>query len=272
MFRKSFGKSSGTLHALCQVLILYLIIILNIGYVARAETLSYDEDWDYGVVVVLYGSQYGTGFWVGRNWIVTAGHVVSFQSYAKVQLIHGDFETYGTVVYVDQQHDVAIIKAEDVPARVHYFKISVSIEKGMKVYAIGYPFELYILYGDVKKMSANPRGAEGMITWIDYEAQLAEIQASIDQGNSGGPVVSSSGAVVGLVSFAMQGEVGTMYFVTTCDAIRSALTKAGASYQLDIMSSISSSTEGSILLGALAGAMASFIVVMLMMGARQRGR
>ena len=253
-------------------IILYIIIITTCGEIAKAEELSYNENWDYGVVVVLYGSQYGTGFWVSKNWIVTAGHVVSFQSYAKVQLIHGDFETYGTVVYVDQQHDVAIIKAEDVPARVHYFKISVSIEKGMKVYAIGYPYELYVLYGDVKKMSANPRAAEGLITWIDYEANLAEIQATIDQGNSGGPVISSSGAVVGLVSFAMSGEVGTLYFVTTCDAIRSALSKAGASYQLDIMSSITSSSSGSILLGALAGAMASFIVVMLMMGARRHGR
>jgi len=257
------------------LLSILITVILQLSIARAGESLSYDENWDYGVVVVLYGSQYGTGFWVGKNWLVTAGHVVSFQSYAKVQLIHGDFETYGTVVYVDQQHDVAVIKAEDVPARVHYFKISVSIEKGMKVYAIGYPFELYILYGDVKKMSANPRGAEGMITWIDYEAQLAEIQASIDQGNSGGPVVSSSGAVVGLVSFAMQGEVGTMYFVTTCDAIRNALSRAGASYQLDIMSSLSSSSSGSVLfLGALGGFLASLIFLMVVGGKRgwARGR
>ena len=97
------------------ILILYLILILNIGYVAKAEELSYNEDWDYGVVVVLYGSQYGTGFWVSKGWVVTAAHVVNFQSYGKVLLIHGDFEASGTVVYVDQVHDVAVIKADSTP-------------------------------------------------------------------------------------------------------------------------------------------------------------
>jgi len=257
------------------ILILYLILILgNIGYVARAETLSYNEDWDYGVVVVLYGSQYGTGFWVSKGWRVTAGHVVSWKTYAKVQIFHGDFEASGTVVYVDQVHDVAVIKADSTPARVHFFKISSSIEKGMRIYVIGYPYELYALYGDVRKMSANPRGAEGMITWVDESRNLAEIQATIDQGNSGGPVVDSSGNVVGLVSFAIQGEVGTLYFISTCDAIRSALQKAGASYQLGAslpLASESSNTQA-LVLGGLAGFFASLILFMVMKGGRKWSR
>jgi len=254
------------------ILILYLILILgNIGYVAKAEELSYNEDWDYGVVVVLYGSQYGTGFWVSKNWLVTAGHVVNFKSYAKVQLIHGDFETYGTVVYVDSVHDIAIIKADSTPSRVYFFKIAPRIEKGIRVYAIGYPYELYSLYGDVKSMSANPRAAEGMITWVDDLKNLAEIQATIDQGNSGGPVVDSSGAVVGLVSFAIQGEVGTLYFVTTCEAIVVALQKAGAKYQLSSFISFSSSegSSGAILAGALAGFLSALILFMIFRGGRR---
>jgi len=254
------------------VLIFLLILILNIGQIIRAEELNYNDDWDYGVLVILYGSQYGTGFWVSRGWVVTAAHVVSFQSYGKVLLIHGDFESYGTVVYVDVDHDVAIIKADSTPTRVHYFKIASSIEKGMRIYAIGYPYELYVLYGDIRKMSANPRGAQGMITWIDYDAMLAEIQAPIDQGNSGGPVISSSGAVVGLVSFAMQGKVGSLYFISTCDAIREALQRARASYQLDTsFVSLAEEEGGNVMLAAFAGALAGAFMIMLA-GVRKRAR
>ena len=64
----------------------------------------------------------------------------------------------------------------------------------------------------------------------------------------------------------------TLYFVTTCDAIRAALQRAGASYQLGsglLFASPEGTSIGSILAGALAGFLASIILIMIMRGGKK---
>ncbi len=244
------------------IVLILLIIALVASAGAEAEEL-YSSMWDKGVVIVLYGTQYGTGWWVDRYYVVTAAHVVNFQSNVKVTLIHGDYQAIGYVVNIDSLHDIAVIRAEKAPAIQYVWSLSArDPEKGERIFVIGYPYELYKITGDLQKMSANPRVAEGIVAWGYPDRQLFEFQASTDQGNSGGPIVDAQGNVVGLVSFALQGTAANMYYGTSVSAIKALLQRAGVNYRVGLSSFVSSSTRESLILPAVIGGLAALVVVL----------
>jgi S1-C subfamily serine protease len=225
--------------------------------------------------VVLYGDQYGTGWFVSNKYIVTAGHVVSYQTNAKVTLIKGDYTGVGYVIYTDSLTDIAIIKVEKGPAEVYVFTLSAKDpEKGQQIYVLGYPYELYKLIGDLAKMSMNPRVSMGVAAWIDSEKKLFEISASVDSGNSGGPITDGFGNVVGLVSFALTGKAATLYYGTSVSAIKEALSKNGISYRVGLSSVISNTQTNTLpsqLVIAIAGGAASAIVsTIIILSVRRR--
>ncbi len=189
----------------------------------NATTLMRNNNWDDGVAIVTANGLYGTGWWVGRNIMVTAGHVVEYEEGRVVTIIHGNFQTTGTVIKVDRRRDVAIIRTEDTPANAHIFPLARRLQKTETIYVIGYPFELVQLEHNIARLTENPRIAEGTIAWIDTDNGIAEITAHTDAGNSGGPVVNQNGEVVGLVSFALIGRASTLYFITISPEIKDVL-------------------------------------------------
>ncbi|MCD6300893.1 MAG: trypsin-like peptidase domain-containing protein [Staphylothermus sp.] len=222
-------------------LLLILIIVILVAPLVVAEEL-YSSMWDKGVVVVLYGSQYGTGWWVSDYYLVTAAHVVNYQSNIAVTIMHGDYVSKANVIYIDRVHDVAVLRASTRPAEQYIWSLAFKDpDKSQQIFVIGYPFELYKIVGDLQKMSADPRIAEGIVAWVYPDKQLFEFQASTDAGNSGGPIVDVSGNVVGLVSFAVKGEAASMYYGTSVSAIKDALTKAGVKYRTGLSSMLGSS-------------------------------
>lgn len=262
----TLGKSS----------IILTILILLCSIAASGQTELYSSSWDKGVLVVLYGDQYGTGWFVNRNYVVTAGHVVNYQTNSKVTLIKGDYSGVGYVVYTDSLTDIAIIHVEKPPASIYIFKLAAKDpEKGQQIFVIGYPFELYKILGDLAKMSMSPRVSMGIAAWIDEERKIFEISATVDSGNSGGPITDAYGNVVGLVSFALEGKAAVMYYGTCVSAIKEALSKAGVSYQIGLSSIITRQGETSIgnqLIVAVAGGVASAIAsTVIIISVRRRG-
>jgi len=257
-----------------EATILAFVIFLSAVLVAGQEL--YSSKWDKGVVVVLYGSQYGTGWWVSENYVVTAGHVVNYQANGKVTLIHGDYQSIGYVIYANSLTDIAIIKAEKKPSNQYIFPLAMKDpDKGIQIFVIGYPYELYKIIGDIGVMSSNPRISEGIIAWTYPEKHLFEFQATTDQGNSGGPIVDYAGNVVGLVSFAITGSVANMYYGTSVSAIKDALSKCGVSYKVGLSSSIRVSESmqpylTALILGAGAAAVTTAVLVPMYMKGKRR--
>ena len=218
--------------SLSSILII-LILFINIAPAAGQDIFSIP--WEDGVVTVLLGSQYGTGWWISDNYLVTAAHVINYQL-TKVQIIKGPYQAIGQVVAFDQKNDIAIIYVDDPPANQYIFELAkVEPTQGMKIYPVGYPFELYQIYNNVVEMSSRPRIAMGIVAWVDEEKGIFELSATVDAGNSGGPVLDSNGNVVGLVSFALKGPAGTMYYATSLNRIKSFLEQQNISYKLDLV-------------------------------------
>jgi len=180
------------------------------------KRLSFSEDWLNGVVIVVYGNQYGTGFWINSQYIATAAHVVNFNPSAVVTIIRGSVRSQGRVVALDRQTDVAIIYVQNADrfTNKHIFPLARWMPPPTStIYVIGYPAELLQVLGSLEALSEHPRVLESHLTWASNG--LIELGGITDAGNSGGPVVDASGAVIGIVSFALRGEAGTLYFATS---------------------------------------------------------
>jgi serine protease Do len=135
----------------------------------------------------------GSGFIVDKSgYIVTNNHVIDGADDIKVTLSDGR-ELAGKLVGTDPQTDLALIKVEskgELPSVS--FADSDKARVGDWVVAIGSPFGLG---GSVTAGIISARGRD--IHSGPYDDYL-QIDAPINSGNSGGPVINAEGRVVGV--------------------------------------------------------------------------
>ncbi len=199
----------------------------------QALKVLYDKQLDRSVAVVLYDKQYGTGWWIADTYLVTAAHVVENNPSASVVVTHGSYTSTGMVVALDKKADIAVISVNTPMPDARVLPLCTSVEKGQEVLVVGYPYEMVIVAGGIKKASNNPRAAFGTIAWVGSgdKKWLAEVQATTDQGNSGGPVIDAdSDCSVGLVTFALKGNAGVLYYLTNIHALAPLLDANGIPY------------------------------------------
>jgi serine protease Do len=145
----------------------------------------------------------GTGFFItDTGLIATNKHVVSEQSNLFV-LTHSEQRLPARVVYVDSDKDLAIIKV-DGSGFAHLPLAAIdSVHRGETVVAIGDPgggFADTLTSGVVSGVGADRTLGSG--TWIQTDA-------TINFGNSGGPLLDTYGRVVGITTLSrVQNGVG----------------------------------------------------------------
>ncbi len=138
----------------------------------------------------------GSGFLINdEGFILTNFHVISGSS--KIQVTLSDqSQYYGTALDTDRSDDLALIKIA-LKKKAQFLRLGDSdrIQVGQKVLAIGNPFGLEgtLTVGVVSSIGRaidgeNEQRLEGMI----------QTDAAINGGNSGGPLLDSSGSVIGI--------------------------------------------------------------------------
>jgi serine protease Do len=135
----------------------------------------------------------GSGFIIDPNGtIVTNNHVVKGATAVTVQLDDGT-ELKAKVIGTDPRTDVAVLKV-DAGKSLPYIQLgdSATIRPGQWVVAVGNPFGLG---GTV---TAGIVSAEGRDIGEGPYDQFIQIDAPINQGNSGGPLFTQDGKVVGI--------------------------------------------------------------------------
>jgi len=251
-----------------------LMLVMPVAYAANTTTtnnaipaeLTFHEDWLNGVVVIAYENQYGTGFWINPTHVATAAHVVGFNGNASVEVIRGSVRSSGRVVALDRETDVAIIYVQNAAAfdNKHVFPIARSMpEPTSTIYVIGYPSELLQLLGSLEALSEHPRVLESSLTWSANG--LIELGGITDAGNSGGPVVDYSGNVIGVVSFALRGPAGTLYFASSAGNLKQLCEEHNIAYEEGTSGIIPG--EDPVVAGAVAGAAASFAMDVVVLAA-----
>ena len=138
----------------------------------------------------------GTGFIISEDgYILTNNHVIESSSSQTVMLYNG--ESYDAkVIAADELNDVAVLKIEASGLTPVTIGDSDTLNIGQTIYVIGNPLgELtYTLTGGL--VSALDRA----INTDGSPINMFQIDAAVNAGNSGGPVLNASGEVVGVVT------------------------------------------------------------------------
>jgi len=142
----------------------------------------------------------GSGVIVDREgYIVTAAHVIQTAETVKVRYADG-LKVDAHIVTSDPNMDVALIKVDHIPADVHVAPWGDSSEMrvGQEVFVVGAPLGVdhTLTVGHLSgRRITQPMHANGDEAW-----ELLQTDASINQGNSGGPLFNMNGEVIGVVS------------------------------------------------------------------------
>ncbi len=136
----------------------------------------------------------GSGFYLpGKNVLVTNFHVV--QGYRTVAIEDQEKERYSAeVVFVNPYTDLAFlrpVRTWESPVPSAAFDSFAAVENREQVYVLGFPFGMP--YTETKGIVSSARQLmEGR--------HYIQTDAAVNPGNSGGPVVNSSGQLVGITT------------------------------------------------------------------------
>jgi S1-C subfamily serine protease len=154
-------------------------------------------------VLTAQGGSLGTGFvFDNQGHIVTNFHVVEGQEKIEVDF-PSSFKTFGTLVGVDKDSDLAVIKVDAPAAELAPLALgdSKQLKVGQTVIAIGNPFGLSgtMTMGIVSALGRTlPSNRESPSGGYFSAGDLIQTDAAINPGNSGGPLFNLNGEVVGI--------------------------------------------------------------------------
>ena len=140
------------------------------------------------------GQASGSGFFVTTDgYFVTNHHVVESAQSVVIRAPNGKFFP-ASVVRVDSANDLAILKAEGTFSTLPV-EPSQNVRRGDKVFTLGFP--------KPSTQGIEPKYTEGVISSLTGSRDKPsnyQITVPLQSGNSGGPLISSRGNVVGVVA------------------------------------------------------------------------
>ena len=160
----------------------------------RVVGLGKDKDGNEGERSV------GTGVViVDKGIILTNLHVVRGAETIRITFADG-LETTATITGVQPENDLAVLQAQKIPDDMiaATMRSTADLRPGDQVMAVGYPFGIgpSASSGIVSGLRRNFRSPEGQ----QEMTNLIQFDAAANPGNSGGPLVTMDGEVVGIVT------------------------------------------------------------------------
>lgn len=158
----------------------------------------------------------GTGVIVSDNgYIVTNWHLAG-NKYSSCYVTLEDGTIYnGNTVWADSDLDLAIVKIATKGLKYMALGDSEHIRVGDEVYAIGNPigieFQRTVTSGIISGLNRTIKIEEK--NTYSYMEDLIQTDASINQGNSGGPLINRKGEVIGINSVKIESAEGIGFAV-----------------------------------------------------------
>jgi len=154
----------------------------------------------------------GSGFIISSDgFIVTNHHVIENATDIKVALADGRVIA-GELKGADPSTDIAVLKIYETGLRALHFADSDNLKPGQIAIAIGNPLGLQhtVTAGVVSALGRTLRANNGRM--ID---DVIQTDASLNPGNSGGPLVNSLGEVIGVNTATISSAQGLCFAVSS---------------------------------------------------------
>ena len=181
--------------------LLSLIIVVAVLFASTllAGAIGFEAEKAYESVFVIYsGNSLGSGFAIGENCVVTNAHVIDNVRNITVET-YGGIKHKASVLGINEREDIAVLIVQD--ANFPYLDIAdpSTMKTGDDIYAIGAP-----------KGMAYPltKGGISAKERMVGNQSYIQIDAPINEGNSGGPLLNDAGQVLGMNTLKMSDSEG----------------------------------------------------------------
>lgn len=183
-----------------QLILIVTVILLGCNYTNAQQNYAPDEQINISVyekispAIVAIDAQVpdgvsaGTGCVVTKDGLILTGsHVVEKSTSIDVTTHNGQTYKAKFIAQMGKNKDLALIKIEPrKPLQTVSFGDSEEVKVGQKVLTIGNPFGF------------SNTLTQGIISRIDYVKNRFQTDAAINPGCSGGPLLNSTGEVIGI--------------------------------------------------------------------------
>jgi len=148
----------------------------------------------------------GTGVIVdAAGYILTNSHVVNDGDYKSINVsLYDGREAEGTVLWNDATLDLAVVKIDETNLTAAELGDSDTVRVGAYAAAIGNPlglaFERSMSQGIISGLNRTISVSSGSSSTATTMENLIQTDATINSGNSGGPLLNSKGLVIGINS------------------------------------------------------------------------
>jgi S1-C subfamily serine protease len=135
----------------------------------------------------------GTGFYVGKQTIITNHHVINDCSEIRIRK-SGVEVGKASLIAASSGDDLAALHSDRASDTVLKLRVGVPLRPAEAVVVFGYP-----LVGALSSSGNTTLGNITALTGLGDDSRLIQISASVQPGNSGGPVLDEVGRLVGVV-------------------------------------------------------------------------
>ena len=164
---------------------------------------------------------------IDNGTILTNLHVVTGAKRIRVTFANGH-ESDAVLINAQPENDLAVLRAKSIPDDLEAatMRSSTELRAGDQVMAVGFPFGIGPsasggVVSGLKRQFRSPEGGQRITNLIQFDA-------AANPGNSGGPLVTMDGAVVGIVTAILNpGDAGTFIGIAFAVPIENAAAAAG---------------------------------------------
>lgn len=152
------------------------------------------------VVTIKTDVAQGSGFVIADNgYVVTNAHVMTGATSAVIITYDGVSHTVTKIGQEDDTMDIILLKINDTSYPPLELQNSSTIQIGEKVIAIGNPLGLSFSVSEGIVSAVDRQGSNGLYDYVQTDA-------SLNPGNSGGPLIDVNGKVIGINNFKISGS------------------------------------------------------------------
>ena len=169
-------------------------------------------------------SQSGTGFVVSHDRIITNAHVVAGVAHPVVDVRNGP-ALQSTVVYFDPTGDLAVLAVPDL--NLKSLSLGSTASGGTHGVSDGYPFGGPFVSLPVGIDQVGTINVENIYNSASNPREIYSLAANVQEGDSGGPLMTTSGTVIGVI-FAKGATTPNVGYAITMKSVSPVAAKAAS--------------------------------------------